>query len=227
MIAWLALILLGVPGGHSHNDYQRSEPFGLAARSGMTSIEVDVFPVRGRLLVAHSALELAASRDLCGLYLQPLEAWNGEPLELFVDIKADPEKALDLLETELRAHPRARLKVVILTGARPLRVPALDIITVERTVAELRSGRLPAGCRYISGHWRSLFQWGGEGAPSPDEQALLDQMVREAHQQRCKLRLWGSPDTPAAWAELWRAGVDLINTDRPQELGEWLRTQKR
>lgn len=228
MIIWLSLLLAGLlPGGHSHNDYLQPEPFGKAARSGMCSLEADVFPVHGRLLVAHTPLELNPARDLATLYLRPAERWPGDPIELLVDIKADPEKALELLESELRAHPQARFSAVVLTGARPARTPQLGFITVEGTVSELRAGSLPAGCRYVSGPWRSFFQWQGLGAPPAAEQAALDQLVRDAHQKNCRLRLWGAPDTPAAWAELFRAGVDRINTDHPQELGEWLRGQSR
>ena len=44
--------------GHSHNDYHQQDPLHSALSHGIRSIEVDVFPVRGELLVAHTRFHL-------------------------------------------------------------------------------------------------------------------------------------------------------------------------
>ena len=36
------------------------------------------------------------------------------------------------------------------------------------------------------------------------------------------VRFWAAPDNAAVWEELYRAGVDLINTDRLEQLDAFL-----
>ena len=43
-----------VADAHAHNDYMHSVPFYTAWNAGFGSIEADVFPVNGVLLVSHS-----------------------------------------------------------------------------------------------------------------------------------------------------------------------------
>lgn len=219
------LAALALPGGHSHNDYEQEKPFELAAHSGMTSIEADVFPVEGQLLVAHSRTGLDPARSLQKLYLEPLQRW-GKPLELLVDIKSDPDQALDLLEQELQNTPPPKQSLIVLSGSRPKRLPKLALISLEGTVAELRSASLPANCRYISGPWWSESGWNGEGNMPAATRGRLEELVKQVHAKGMLLRLWGTPDTPEAWEEFYRAGVDRINTDHPKELSEWLKQKE-
>jgi hypothetical protein len=52
-----------VQRGHSHNDYSQDNPLESALFHGMTSIEVDVFPMDNQLLVGHNIFELEESID--------------------------------------------------------------------------------------------------------------------------------------------------------------------
>ncbi len=227
---WLGLLFpllaLAAPGGHSHNDYEQDRPFHLAARSGMLSIEADLYPSEGRLLVAHSRSDLDPDRTLKELYLEPLQRWQGKPIELLVDIKAEPDLVLNLLEQELTANPPPKQTVVILSGSRPKRAPRLPYLSLEGTVAELRTQTLPPNCRYISGPWWPESFWKGEGPMPSGTRSRLEDLVKQAHEKGLVLRLWGTPDEPDAWAEFYRAGVDRINTDRPRELAEFLKERE-
>ncbi len=40
------------------------------------------------------------------------------------------------------------------------------------------------------------------------------------------VRFWAAPDNAAVWEELYGAGVDLINTDRLEQLDRFLRLKK-
>ena len=224
---WLCLLLplvaLAAPQGHSHNDYEQDKPFELAVQSGMLSIEADVYPVGSQLLVAHSRNRLNPDNTLTRLYLTPLQRWQGRPLELLIDIKSDPDTALNLLEQELQATPPPKQTMVILSGSRPRRVPRLSYITVEGTVSQLRARTLPPNCRYLSGPWWPESSWGGQGDIPARARARLEELVKEAHAKGLLLRLWGTPDTTEAWDAFYRAGVDRINTDKPRELGEFLK----
>lgn len=220
------LLVLAIPGGHSHNDYEQDRPFDLAARSGLVSLEADVFPVDGRLLVAHSRADLDPDNTLKELYLEPLQRWQGKPLELLVDIKSEPEQALTLLEQELSANPPPKQSVVILGGLRPKRSPRLPYLTLEGTLAEMRSQTLPPNCRYVSGPWWPESSWKGDGVMSENTRSHLEDLVKQVHAKGLLLRLWGTPDTPEAWNEFYRAGVDRINTDRPKELADFLKEKE-
>ncbi|MBS2036274.1 hypothetical protein JST97_14885 [bacterium] len=219
------LSVLALPQGHSHNDYEQEKPFEAAARAGMASLEADVFPVEGRLLVAHSRSELDPTRSLKKLYLEPLQRW-GKPLELLVDIKSEPDQALDLLEQELQTNPPPKQTVIVLSGARPKRLPRLASISLEGTLAELRSGNLPANCRYVSGPWWGESGWKGSSPMPNATRARLEELVKQVHAKGLLLRLWGTPDSAEAWEEFYRAGVDRMNTDHPKELADWLRQRE-
>jgi len=47
--------------------------------------------------------------------------------------------------------------------------------------------------------------------------------VRKAPQLKKPVRFWATPDTPAAWNFLMEAGVDVINTDKINELSSFLK----
>ena len=220
------LLALAAPGGHSHNDYEQDRPFETAARSGMVSIEADVYPQDGRLLVAHSRFQLDPENTLTRLYLEPLQHWQGKPLELLVDFKAEPDSSLNLLEQELTANPPPAKTIVIISGSRPKRAPKLAYLTYEGTVAELRSQTLPANCRYVSGPWWPESSWKGEGPMGSGTRVRLEELVKKAHDKGLLLRLWGTPDNSEAWNEFYQAGVDRINTDHPQELAEFLKEKE-
>src|SRR2546426_1011359 len=49
---------------HAHNDYEHSRPLLDALDQGFTSVEADVFPVAGNLLVAHDFYALRPDRTL-------------------------------------------------------------------------------------------------------------------------------------------------------------------
>ena len=59
---------------HAHNDYLHPRPLLDALEQGFGSVEADVFLVDGKLLVAHSILEIRHERTLEDLYLKPLAA---------------------------------------------------------------------------------------------------------------------------------------------------------
>lgn len=58
--------------GHSHNDYHQDNPLSSALKYGLNSVEVDVFPRDGTLLVAHTKFELDKSRTIDNMYLAPI-----------------------------------------------------------------------------------------------------------------------------------------------------------
>jgi glycerophosphoryl diester phosphodiesterase len=80
---------------------------------------------------------------------------------------------------------------------------------------------------WISARWNSLFSWKGKGMMPPADKERLDTLVRRAHEQGRKVRFWDTPENPTLWAALVAADVDFINTDRLDELRQFLSTRER
>ena len=59
-----------------------------------------------------------------------------------------------------------------------------------------------------------------------EEKLKLKNIVKQAHDGGRRVRFWATPENPALWQELYKAGVDLINTDRLAELEKFLAGQK-
>ncbi|BCJ38278.1 hypothetical protein Athai_57810 [Actinocatenispora thailandica] len=101
--------------GHAHNDYRHRLPLFAALHFGYASIEADVWPVRGELLVGHGRRELSPGRTLTRLYLDPLAervgrlgaVYPGAPggLQLLVEAKRRPEECCTLLAAQLARYP--------------------------------------------------------------------------------------------------------------------------
>src|SRR5262249_48604393 len=80
---------------------------------------------------------------------------------------------------------------------------------------------------WVSTRWGSLFKWQGQGPMPEDEQAKLREFVRKAHAHGRLVRFWATPENPAVWEALLAAGVDLVNTDRLDELRRFLLARQR
>jgi hypothetical protein len=220
-----------LPRAHAHNDYVHARPLLDALDHGFTSVEADVFPVDGDLLVGHGRGELRSGRTLRALYLDPLCERlensgavhpGGGPFTLLVDFKADGEAAYRLLAEQLRplrkflTGPEPAL-VVIVSGARPIEAIAADpdrLVGIDGRPADLdRDDRPAALVPLVSERWGQLFTWIGTGEMPADQRAALEALVAKAHARGQRLRFWATPERPAAWRALRAAGVDLVGTD--------------
>lgn len=236
---------------HAHNDYLHDRPLFDALDRGFTSVEADVFLVDGRLLVAHTVLELDPQRTLEKLYLDPLRERvragggklfaDGTSLTLLVDLKADGEATYRALAKTLAHYDDiitvvrdGRLEqkpvTVIVSGERPRETIAAEkvrYVGIDGRLGDLDS-KLPSHLLpLISDNWSSHFKWRGEGDMPPAEQEKLAVIVEQAHSAGRRVRFWAAPDRPAMWRQLHAAGVDLINTDDLDGLAEFLRAAER
>src|SRR5207237_916321 len=75
---------------------------------------------------------------------------------------------------------------------------------------------------WISANWTLLFTWRGEGPMPAAERQKFREMVKRAHQQGRKIRFWGTAENETMWTELLAAEVDYINTDKLDELRQFL-----
>lgn len=226
--------------GHAHNDYAHTRPLHEALENGFTSIEIDVYLHKGRLVVSHLGTGLNGKKDIEALYLKPVEkiiADNGgtvykndtTPVILMVDFKTgNPgtyNKLIDILGkykpllsmysngNEVR---RGALSILI-SGAKPFgEVMREDtsIVTIDASIGQLKDSTFNKIISRYSDPWHKYFTWNGEGQMSANEEKLLADLVAQAHAKGKHIRFYSIPDKPAVWQKLIAAGVDWVNTDK-------------
>ncbi len=232
---------------HAHNDYRNAEPLLGALRQGVASVEVDIYRVGDRLLVAHDLVELPAAPELTAMYLHPLRTWfahvegcgiyDESPLTLLVDFKSHADSTyallLPLLETYGNLFTRFEAGAiqpgcvtVAISGNRPvaqIRGAVARPAFLDGRFSDAPDLRSPLLAPMVSGSWLSDFKWMG-GGPQPEaERRLLAQRVDEAHEFGQRIRFWASPDNETIWAALRAVGADYINTDRVADLAGWIK----
>jgi hypothetical protein len=232
--------------GHAHNDYLHKKPLFDAIEHGMISIEADVFPVDGDLLVAHTFLELSKERTLERLYLKPLSELihrnggsvygDGKPVTLLVDIKTKGKEAYEILTRQLASYSEIlsqtvgdvhtpRAITVIISGDRPveeIKASQPRFAGIDGRLSDLDSQVSPTLMPLISDNWGNHFQYRGKGEMSDEEKRKLAEIVTKVHARGRRLRFWATPESPALWRVLRDAGVDLIGTDDLKMLKDFL-----
>lgn len=238
---------------HSHNDYEHARPLFDALEAGFCSVEADVWLVDGKLLVGHDRVDLKPERTLEALYLNPLQTRiaqnggrvfrDGPSLTLLIDVKSDATNTYAALRETLRRfgtiltsfHPNrieTNAVTVVISGNRARGMMASEEVRVaayDGRAADLESGASPGFIPLISDNWTTLFRWRGgpnDGPMPTEERQKLRALADRTHRQGRRLRLWATPDKPAAWAELLDAGVDLINTDNLEGLSAFLQGRR-
>ena len=215
---------------HSHNDYAQQKIFHLAYNEGFGSIEADIHLVNNEILVGHDTKDLKTANTLAFLYLEPLVAYNqpDRKLQLLIDIKTDAKQTLDQLVMLLNKYPsiirNKNIKIVI-SGNMP--APALfetypDFIWFDGRLSIQYSAKQLSRIALISEDYYKVI---GYKPIWPLDSASINkvkQFIDQVHQIGKPVRLWASPDKPAAWEQFMQWGVDFINTDKIKELSNFL-----
>lgn len=232
-----------IPCGHAHNDYaQGRRPLYAAVEAGMRSIEIDVYPRRGKLKVAHLPFFLAGKPDIEELYIRPLASDTlllrnrTQPLILMVDIKRQPEEAHRLLLEIAQRYPqlwqvygangdtlqRGRVEL-LLSGSKPWTAAAGDTaryMRLDAGLGQLGSSDFKADLApRIS--MRYPFRWRGKGEMPEEERAQLRAWIEQAHADGRQLRFWAMPQNETVWDFFWKSGVDWLNIDDIQRFKQW------
>lgn len=230
-----------VGNAHSHNDYMQEIPFWQAYYANFGSIEADVYPVKGKLWVAHTEKELSSDRTLENLYLDNISKQiklnkgniyhdTNKKLQLLIDIKQDYKTALNILVNTLKKYPEitgnSGVKIVI-TGGRPQ--PAdfknyPDYLYFDGNLDKNYSADQLKRIGMLSADLPGLVKWNGKGIPRDEETEKIKQAVEKAHAWQKPMRFYGAPDFPNAWVNLMDFGVDYINTDHIPDLKKFMNT---
>jgi glycerophosphoryl diester phosphodiesterase len=226
-----------VSNAHAHNDYLQDAPFYKAYNAGFGSVEADVFPVDGMLLVAHSKKEIQPGITLKRLYLYPLlkelTTNKSRHVRLLVDIKEDHELTLKLLQQEieplipyLSTTRENKQLTLLISGKRPLpsaykNYPGYiffdDDLKVPHTATEWeRVGQ-------VSLSFTNYSAWKGEDIIEEVDKIKLQHTIDSVHHAGKTIRFWAAPDNQLSWKLQVQLGVNLIGTDKINELAEFLR----
>ncbi len=235
-----------LPRAHAHNDYLHPHPLSDALALGFCSVEADIHLVEGKLLVAHDLRDVQPERTLQSLYLNPLlervqahDGWvfdEGQRFTLLVDIKSKGGPTYDALSEVLAGyremlssvhsgHVQQRAVDLIISGDRPIAKIASAkhrYVFVDGRLSDLNEQAPAHLIPLVSDNWSKAFAWRGEGPMPAAEREKLRDIVQQARGQGRRLRFWATPDKPAFWSELDRAGVDLIGTDDLISLQQFL-----
>lgn len=219
---------------HSHNDYEQREPFHHAYRKGFSSIEADVYLVDGKLLVAHDLKDVKKERSLEKLYLAPLKkaiAGKENPdrpadtkIQLLIDIKSEAIPTLEALVKLMKKYPSLTSKpsvTITISGNRP--TPDTYHRYPEWISFDGRPGMSydAAALKKISLISDSYSNYLLPGSFRFDSIKAM-KTISAAHEIGKPFRFWGNPDNPSAWRSLAKLGVDYLNTDKIEELSDFL-----
>jgi hypothetical protein len=231
---------------HAHNDYEHTRPLFDALDRGFCSVEADIYLIDGQLLVAHDRKDVKPERTLQALYLNPLRARvranggrvyrDGPPCWLLIDVKTEAKSTYAALHDVLARYADILTAVdngkvepkaisVVVSGNRAKEAMAAQskrYAGYDGRLADLDSDVPADFMPWVSDNWALHFRWRGDGPLPEAERAKLRDMVAKAHRHGRLVRFWNTPEQPAFWSELRAAGVDLINTDKLDELRRFL-----
>ncbi len=231
-----------VANAHAHNDYEHTLPFYTAYRAGFGSIEADIFPVNGVLLVAHSRKEINAQRTLKSLYLDPLlkelQSNSNRKLKLLIDIKENYKESLKLLMQELEPLKKYLLTysdknkpvTILISGERPVpgeykNYPAY--IFLDDDLKLLHSPEQWKRVGLVSLSFERYSSWKGENLISEQDKNLLIHTIDSVHHAGKQIRFWAAPDNEASWKLQMKLDVDLVGTDNIEQFSKFLEGNKK
>jgi Glycerophosphoryl diester phosphodiesterase family len=235
-----------LPRAHAHNDYAHQRPLFDALDHGFCSVEADIYLRPEGLLIGHDAKDLQPGRTLEKLYLDPLRErvkenggaiYRGGPMFwLLIDVKTEANESYaaldkvvaryaDILSVSRDGKFERKAVTVVLSGNRAIEIvkkQAVRYVGIDGRPEDLPSNAPADLIPWISANWTLQFKWtGNEPLPAAEKQKL-DQFVRQAHDRGRLVRFWATPEKEVVWKELNSAGVDLINTDKLDELQKFL-----
>jgi alkaline phosphatase len=226
---------------HAHNDYLNKAPFYLAFQNGFGSIEADVFPVEGELLVAHYKKDVQPEKNLVNLYLNPLirklAEHKGRKLNLLIDIKENYKEALTLLISQLNplqsylsTVEKENYITIIISGDRPPPSEYKEYpfyIFFDDDLQRAHNAEEWKRVALVSLPFNKITSWKGEGDLNAGDEKKLAHIIDSTHSAGKPIRFWAAPDTETSWKLQMKLKADLIGTDKVNELAEFLKKKSK
>ncbi|MGL1890086.1 MAG: phosphatidylinositol-specific phospholipase C/glycerophosphodiester phosphodiesterase family protein [Spirochaetaceae bacterium] len=222
--------------GHAHNDYEHKRPLLDALEMGFCSIEVDVWLVKGELLVAHDRKDVSESKTLTSLYLEPLRKMlnsnqgkiydDGTGITLLVDFKSSAGRTYSALKKAISEYSDILTSfsdnetqpgpvTIIISGKRPIRQvkkEKLRYAGIDGRLSDLKKPINPNLYPLISDNWNNAIK-GGDIFTSSATRDKVSEYIQTVHKAGSTIRFWNTPEEEDLWGMLLDLGVDLISTD--------------
>lgn len=233
-------------GMHSHNDYENQNPLFNALKNCAKSIEVDIHLYNGDLFVAHDKEEIIKEKTLVNLYLDPLlkilndtksEYYFNYELFLLIDIKTEADQTYKKLNEVLNPYrefltfldEKNNLKKrnirIIISGNSPAQ-SMLDRIDgycfIDGRTSDIGQNKSSKIFPLISENWYKVLESLTDKENPSLVNAELIELVNKIHNENKLVRFWGIPDDVKHWELQKDIGIDLINTDKVDELNKFL-----
>ncbi len=228
----------------SHNDYAQTSPFTNAYLNRVGYIEADIYLRNDSLFIAHEPNEIDPYKTLQNSYLDSLSEkieLNGgtvypetsKNLVLIIDIKTNGELTIPVLIKVLISYPKLitngnNLKIVM-SGSMSL--PATwdsypDYIWFDGRPTVAYDTNALKRIALVSTNFKNYSNWDGtDSIPNQDDEKIVT-LVDRVHAVKKPLRFWATPDTENTWAYLRKRQVDILGTDKVNELCNWLALNK-
>lgn len=225
----------------AHNDYVQPIPFYYAYEKQVEYIEADIFLQQGRLVVAHTAAEIDPARTLDSLYLAPLVqkvirnqgyAYSDKTrtLTLMIDLKSEGIATVTALATLLKGYPtllKARQLYFVVSGNVPdpatwAQIP--EFINFDGRPGTTYTPDQLKRIRLISDSFTKYTTWNGKGVLPDQDLQRIKSVISAAHSAGKNIRFWAAPDFENAWIKFINLEVDVIGTDRLEELSRFMKT---
>ncbi len=229
-----------VANAHSHNDYNQHTPYFQAYNERFGSMEADIHLRKEGLIVGHDSDKLVLQNTLQALYLDPLSksiAANGgtvykdkgRKLQLLIDIKTAPVSTINALVILLQKYPaiiQNKTIRIVITGNRPdasLYKNYPVFIWFDGNANKIYSKKELAKIAMLSEDFGAHTHWNGTGQLPDSAREILSEMISRSHAANKPIRFWGCPDFEQTWITMEQLGVDYLNTDHIELLGDFLR----
>lgn len=235
-----AQLATSIPSGHAHNDYEKARtPLIEALKTGFVSIEIDIFPYKGNLKVAHVPLFLDSAKGLEELYFKPLENWisshgqvfknKNQTLIFMLDIKRQSSVAYEQLRTLCQKYEhlltihypdsvQKGVLQIILSGKKPYELVQNDSVRymlIDGSLNTIGHSIYNANIApRVSASYGSQFKWRGKGTMPAKQLEKLHTLVKKAHADGRRIRFWAMPNNEKVWRTFLDAGVDWMNVDK-------------
>ncbi|HNW49994.1 MAG TPA: hypothetical protein PKH79_02860 [Prolixibacteraceae bacterium] len=163
-----------------------------------------------------------------------------EEMYLFMDVKFDVKKTYQKLWEELspyneiltyRMGPQwhqGKLRIVFV-GNAPLRVlqqERISFAAAQGTVDDINKNYDSKMMPVIGINFEKDFTWNGVGKMQFDEFMKFKDIIRKAHEQGKKVRVYNCPEEDNIWDVLVTAGVDFINCKNAAKFSTFLSTKQ-
>jgi glycerophosphoryl diester phosphodiesterase len=232
---------------HGHNDYEKNKPLFKALNNGFSSIEIDLFAHKGKLVVSHVNLLLDSKPLLLDLYIKPLakliEQNNGlvyandsTQLVLYFDFKTPNDTTYAMLRKELAPYRDfftvyyqdsvvwGPLQLLVNGPLESIANETVRWVSVSGTFQDIGKQYCSALMPRVHFHYKTLFKWNGKGKMPEDERVNLHRYIESAHAENKTVRIYAIPNKKRVWKELMDAEVDWINVDRYRKFRNFYRS---